>query len=164
MGNDGDRKPEDSRLLDLVGKQQAQIEKQQAKIMDLSDQLLHAQSRVQELYGQRKASQSLWMNIILWILQAILAAFFLMMGVSRLSFPDVSDLPAGLLYFAGTAEILAAAGLILSGFFRIQIRLTPLAAAGLVGFCLALAALCVLVGYGRWRISLLKDRSNATSL
>ena len=112
-----------------------------------------------------------------------------MMGVSGLMFPDASDLPVGLHYFAGIADILGALGLILPGLFKIQTRLTPLAAAGLVllmigatvwhspslwmesrrdeigmiVFCLVLAAFCGFVAYGRWRLSPLKDRSNTTS-
>ena len=42
------------------------------------------------------------------------------------------DLPPGLRYFSGTAEVLAGLGLILPGLTRIQTRLTPLAAVGLV--------------------------------
>jgi putative oxidoreductase len=86
------------------------------------------------------------------------------------------DLPTPLHTIAGAAELLAAVGLILPGVTRIQTRLTPLAAFGLVLLMLGaivfhiargelmnvvvnqvVAALATFVAYGRWRISPLSD-------
>jgi hypothetical protein len=87
------------------------------------------------------------------------------------------DLSPPLHTIAGAAELLAAVGLILPGLTRIQTRLTPLAASGLVlvmlgaiAFHIArgeivnavlnlvVAALATFVAYGRWRISPLSER------
>jgi len=125
------------------------------------------------------------MNITLWILQIVLAVFFAYNGVNHFVLPPdlparmawMYDLPSGLHIFAGSAEILAALGLVLPGLTRIQTRLTPLAALGLVFvmigaafwhltrgepmntvFNLVLAGLAGFVAYGRWRLRPLQDR------
>lgn len=119
------------------------------------------------------------MNILLWILQILLALFFAFNGITHFNVPPdlpaqmawMYDLPAGLHYFSGTVELLAALGLVLPGLTRIQTRLTPLAALGLVIvmigaavwhlprnelvnmiFNLVLAGLAGFVAYGRWRL------------
>ncbi len=119
------------------------------------------------------------MHTVLWILQVVLAAVFAMAGVIHFLPPEglpetmsgMADLPAGVRYFTGTVEILAVLGLILPGLTRIQTRLTPLAAAGLILVMVGaivwhgqreefanivmnviLAALAGLVAYGRWRL------------
>ena len=76
-------------------------------------------------------------NAILWIVQGLLAALFLFAGGMKLVLPIEAmagpiALPGPFLRFIGVAEVLGAAGLILPGVFRIQQRLTPIAAAGLV--------------------------------
>jgi len=74
---------------------------------------------------------------VLWTLQGLLAALFLFAGAMKLIMPiealvAQSFLPGPFLQFIGVAEVLGALGLILPGLARIQTRLTPLAASGLV--------------------------------
>jgi hypothetical protein len=71
-----------------------------------------------------------------WIAQGVLAALFLLAGGTKLVMPAAalaaqSHMPGGFIKFIGVCETLGALGLILPGLFRIQERLTPLAAAGL---------------------------------
>jgi putative oxidoreductase len=77
-------------------------------------------------------------NVILWVLQALLAAAFLAHGLMML-FPPASlidqmnaSISTGLRLFIGVAEVLAAIGLILPGVTRIQPWLVSAAAAGLM--------------------------------
>jgi hypothetical protein len=127
------------------------------------------------------------MNIVLWILQVLLAIYYLFVGVIHFIVPPglpgpmswMYELSAGLHYFSGTAEILASLGLVLPGLTKIQTRLTPIAGAGLVLVMLGAAVwhlqrgevqnilvtliLALLVGfvaYGRWRISPLGARQS----
>jgi hypothetical protein len=75
------------------------------------------------------------MRIVLWILQALLAALFTWHGLLYISPPAETInamLAPGLRTFIGVAELLAAAGLILPAATRILPWLTPLAAAGLM--------------------------------
>ena len=80
------------------------------------------------------------MNIALWILQVLLGVYFVFVGVNHFVLPPglpeamgwMYELSPGLHYFSGIAEILGGLGLILPGAFKIQTRLTPLAALGLV--------------------------------
>lgn len=79
------------------------------------------------------ASQS----VRLWAVQGLLAAIFLMAGLSKLamSAQDLTAdtwLSAEFLRFIGVCETLGAIGLILPGILRIRRELTPLAASGLV--------------------------------
>ena len=78
------------------------------------------------------------MNIILWILQVLLAAQFLQHGLIMV-FPPAeyvaimnATLGVGLRYFIGIAELLAVVGLILPGALRINTRLLLLTLAGLM--------------------------------
>ena len=125
------------------------------------------------------------MNIVLWVLQILLGIYFIFVGVMHFIVPPnlpavmawMYDLSPWLHYVSGTAEILGGLGLILPGLVRIQTRLVPLAAAGLVlvmigamGYHitrgefqnlisnLVLAGLLAFVAYGRWRILPLTDR------
>ena len=71
-----------------------------------------------------------------WIAQGVLAALFLLAGGTKLVMPAAtlaaqSHMPGGFIKFIGVCETLGALGLILPGVFRTQVRLTPLAAAGL---------------------------------
>src|SRR2546423_15633468 len=76
-------------------------------------------------------------NVVLWIVQGLLALLFLFTGGLKLATPmDVlaaqSHLPGPFMKFIATCEVLGALGLVLPGLFRIRPGLTPLAAAGLV--------------------------------
>jgi uncharacterized membrane protein YphA (DoxX/SURF4 family) len=121
-------------------------------------------------------------------LQFLLAIYFIFTGIQHFLLPPglppqmawMYDLPAFLHYFSGTAEILAGLGLFLPGLTRIQTRLTPLAALGLVLVMigavvwhllrnefpnivmnLILAGIAGFVAYGRWRLSPLKEKGNS---
>lgn len=82
------------------------------------------------------------MNIVLWIIQVLLALLFLFAGGTKLVLPiDVLksmgspnqvQLPGLFLRFIGLVEVLGVLGLILPGLLRIRPNLTALAAAGLV--------------------------------
>lgn len=123
------------------------------------------------------------MNILLWVLQVLLALAFLAHG-GLLLFPPPSVvdqmnavLPRWFQLFLGVAEVLAAVGLTLPGVTRIQPWLVPCAAAGLmivmisatifhltrgeVSSAITTAVLLVLatfVGYMRWRIAPIPPR------
>lgn len=77
-------------------------------------------------------------NILLWVLQLLLAAAYFAHGWLLLSPPaDLaaqikSSIPTALRLFIGVTEVMAAAGLVLPGLTRIAPWLTPLAAAGLI--------------------------------
>ncbi|MBX3281522.1 MAG: DoxX family protein [Acidobacteria bacterium] len=79
------------------------------------------------------------MNILLWIIQVLLAALFLFAGTTKFLMPAeemAKGLPAymslSFIYFIGTCEILGALGLIIPWATGIMRWLTPLAAALLV--------------------------------
>jgi hypothetical protein len=119
------------------------------------------------------------MNVVLWIIQALLAALFLFAGGMKLIMPIDEmmkqmplALPAWFLRFTGVVEILGAFGLVLPWLLRIQPALTPLAAAGLVIVMigavvysvvagavasalipLVVGLFCAFVAYGRWRLT-----------
>ena len=113
---------------------------------------------------------------VLWIIQILLALMFLFAGGVKLVLPadaltkGTPMLSAGFLRFVGVCEALGGIGLILPGLLRIQPRLTPLAAAGLIGIMIgaivitvmtggvamalipfAVGLLLVFVAHGRWR-------------
>ena len=121
------------------------------------------------------------MNILLWIIQVLLALLFLFAGGMKLIVPaDVlmqqappgsTQFPALFLKFLGLVEVLGGLGLILPGLFHKRPELTPLAAAGLVivmigavvtsandhGFKMAVfplvtGLLCAFVAYGRSKL------------
>jgi hypothetical protein len=77
------------------------------------------------------------MNVLLWILQVLLAALFLFAGGMKLVLPADQlagpiAMPIWFVRFIGVVEVLGALGLLLPGIFRIRKGLTPLAACGLV--------------------------------
>ncbi|MEQ9188615.1 MAG: DoxX family protein [Cryomorphaceae bacterium] len=81
------------------------------------------------------------MNIALWISQVLLAAAFLMAGAMKLmtaydelalEMAWVSRWSAPMVMLIGLVEVLGALGLILPSVLRIQPKLTPIAALGLV--------------------------------
>jgi uncharacterized membrane protein YphA (DoxX/SURF4 family) len=125
------------------------------------------------------------MNIVLWILQILLALLFLFAGITKLVLPAEVLQSAGspnaikfsalFLKFIGVLETLGGLGLILPGIFHRQQYLTPLAAAGLaiimIGAVkttimgdgvsmivgpLVVGLLCAFVAYGRWKVSPLR--------
>jgi putative oxidoreductase len=123
------------------------------------------------------------MNIALWILQALLAAFFLWHGTLYIAPPaDMleavnSMITPGFRLFIGITEVLATIGLIFPSLTRIVPKLTVFAAAGLmivtasacvfhlvrgeVGpavFATLIFALVTVVAYGRWRVKPMAPR------
>jgi len=79
------------------------------------------------------------MNIVLWVLQALLAVMFLLAGVmkafqyerAKVQLKWVGDVSHGLVTFIGVSELLGGIGLILPALTHILPWLTPLAAVGL---------------------------------
>lgn len=126
------------------------------------------------------------MNIVLWILQALLAAAFAAHGWMLVSPPPEmlammnEQLGVAFRLFLGVAEIAGAVGLLLPAMTRRMPWLTPLAAACLA-FVVASATvlhvvrsetgpaattailflLCALVAYGRWRARPIAARSGS---
>lgn len=125
------------------------------------------------------------MNIVLWILQVLLAAMYLWHGWLMIAPPPEvaaimnTFLPTWFRLFIGIAELLAAVGLILPGLTRIMPWLTTLAAAGLMivmasatvvhlsrgetgsaisGFVIFL--LVTFVAYMRWKVKPLAARAS----
>ena len=123
------------------------------------------------------------MNILLWIIQILLALLFLFAGGTKLVLstetltsmgsPNQVVLPVWFIRFIGVVEVLGGLGLILPGLFRRQHYLTSLAALGLTivmigavvvttmgdGFKAAIiplvvGLLCAFVAYGRWKPNL----------
>ena len=89
------------------------------------------------------------MNVVLWIVQGLLAAMFLMAGVTKTTqprekltkqLPWANDFTTPVLRLIGTAELAAALGLVLPAVTGIATVLTPLAATGLVVIMLAAMA------------------------
>jgi hypothetical protein len=73
----------------------------------------------------------------LWVLQGLLAALFLFAGAVKLVLPLEAlagpiALPGLFMRFIGVAEVAGALGLVLPSLLRIQPRLTPVSALGLV--------------------------------
>ena len=117
------------------------------------------------------------MNVVLWIVQGLLACVFLFAGGVKFTIP-IAELTKGtalagwFLHFVGICEILGALGMILPGITRIRTGLTPLAACGLVIIMIGatwvsvvamgvrsgvtpfvVGLLAVFVAYGRWRVA-----------
>lgn len=81
------------------------------------------------------------MNVLLWILQVLLAALFGLAGITKLirskeqladQMAWVDDFSRPVVRFIGTAEVLAALGLLVPALTGIAVFLTPLAATGLI--------------------------------
>jgi uncharacterized membrane protein YphA (DoxX/SURF4 family) len=78
------------------------------------------------------------MNVILWVIQILLAVLFLVSGITKAIRPGEklrAGLPGfhpGVIRAVAVAEIIGALGLILPGVTGIAPILTPIAAAGLV--------------------------------
>jgi len=124
------------------------------------------------------------MNILLWVLQMVLALAFFAHGCLFLfppaAFVDQMNaaLPRWFQLFLGAAEVLAAVGLTLPGLTRIQPWLVSCAAAGImiVMICatifhlmrgevssaittIVLLAVATFIAYMRWRIAPIRSRS-----
>jgi uncharacterized membrane protein YphA (DoxX/SURF4 family) len=117
------------------------------------------------------------LNVLLWVLQVLLAMLFMFAGVMKFVMPVEEmtkqiALPGWFLHFIGAAEILGAIGLLLPGILRIRTGLTPLAAGALgiimigatsvnlkIGqsgaalMTLVFGLLLILVAYNRWRMA-----------
>ncbi len=125
------------------------------------------------------------MNILLWIIQILLALLFLVAGVPKLIFsvdelmknapPNAIRFPELFMKFIGVVEVLGALGLVLPGLLRRRQELTPLAALGLlvvmigavittiisggVGEAIVpfvVGLLLAFVAYGRWKLKPLR--------
>ncbi|MBB4636033.1 DoxX family protein [Longimicrobium terrae] len=86
------------------------------------------------------ARRSRALHVTLWIVQVLLAVFFLMAGANHglkpiaeaaQSSPWITGVPVWLARFIGFAELAGAVGLVLPAATRVMPWLTPLAAAGL---------------------------------
>jgi uncharacterized membrane protein len=132
------------------------------------------------------------MNRVLWVVQGLLALFFVLAsGAPKLVMPFLAPdalpmpipLPLPFLLFIGVAEVLGGFGLLLPGLTGVRPGLTPLAAAGLVLvtvgatvyqlaagepgnalFAVAVGLLCAFVAYGRWRLVPHRERSHQAAL
>jgi uncharacterized membrane protein YphA (DoxX/SURF4 family) len=119
------------------------------------------------------------LHVTLWVVQVLLAAFFLMAGVNHglksiaeaaQSSPWITGVPVWLARFIGFAEIAGALGLVLPAATRVMPGLTPPAAAGcavimalavpfhvmrdeanVVAFNIVPMLLAVFVAWGRWK-------------
>ena len=123
------------------------------------------------------------MNILLWVLQVLLALAFFAHGWMLLSPPAAiaeqlnASIPRWLQLFIGVSEVLAAVGLTLPGLTRIQPWLVPCAAAGIMIVMISatafhtmrgefssaattavLLALATVVAYMRWRVAPIRPR------
>jgi hypothetical protein len=127
------------------------------------------------------------LNVVLWIIQGLLALLFLFAGGVKLILPIAAmtkqiALPGWFLRFIGLAEVLGGIGLILPGITRIRTGLTPLAASGLVIIMigatwitvsaesmlsallpLAVGLLAAFVAYARWSLAPLSESVRATA-
>jgi uncharacterized membrane protein YphA (DoxX/SURF4 family) len=125
-------------------------------------------------------------NILLWVLQVLLAAAFLAHGLMFL-FPSPemaavmdASIPRAFRYFLGVAEVVAAIGLTLPGITRIRPWLVPAAAAGLIIVMIGavilhssrgevsaaattsiLLVLVTFVAYARWKVRPILPRTPA---
>jgi len=123
-------------------------------------------------------------NVLLWVIQALLALLFLFAGGTKFLLPTEQltqgGWSLGFIRFIGVCEILGAIGLIVPSVTRIRPILTPLAAAGLVIIMVGatvvtlrmpqpagavipgiVGLLAAFVAYGRWRLVPLRGRAPA---
>lgn len=126
------------------------------------------------------------MNILLWVLQILLALAFFAHGLLFLFPPESmveqmnASLPRWFQLFLGVAEVLAAIGLTLPGLMRVNTWLVPCAAAGIMIVMvsatvyhlmrgetaaaittLVLLAFATAVAYLRWRVLPIRSRTPA---
>lgn len=96
------------------------------------------------------------MNILLWIIQGLLALLFLFSGVMKFVMsveemngpPAPVKLPGLFLHFIGVCEILGGLGLILPMLLHIKPKLTPIAACGLAIIMVGAVAIGLKGGIG----------------
>jgi uncharacterized membrane protein YphA (DoxX/SURF4 family) len=91
------------------------------------------------------------LNVLLWVLQVLLALLFMFAGVMKFVMPVEEmtkqiALPGWFLHFIGASEILGAIALILPGILRIRTGLTALAAALLVIIMIGATAVNLKIG------------------
>lgn len=119
------------------------------------------------------------MNISLWVAQVLLATMFLISGFIKLAMPIeklstmlpwAASVPAGLVKFIGTSELLGALGLLLPSLLRVKPTLTVWAGLGLavvmllaiplhfsrgetpmIGMNVLFMLLALFVAWGRWK-------------
>ena len=98
-------------------------------------------------------------NTLLWIVQGVLAAMFLLAGGSKLvmsaeqmASPGPIQLPVLFIRFIGVCETLGGIGMILPGLTGIRPGLTPLAAAGLVVIMLGATVINIMNGMAAFAI------------
>ena len=101
-----------------------------------------------DAHGWTRRSQS---NVVLWTLQALLAALFLFAGAMKLVLPIEAmggpiPLPGAFLRFLGVAEVLGAIGLIAPGALHMARGLTPIAAGALAIVMVGATEITVLGG------------------
>jgi uncharacterized membrane protein YphA (DoxX/SURF4 family) len=97
------------------------------------------------------------MNIVLWMIQILLALVFLMSGVLKfvMSYSDMTEkapvvFPYWFLLFIGGCEILGAIGLVVPWLTRIKPGLTPLAALLLVVIMIGAVVTTLPGGIAMW--------------
>ena len=123
------------------------------------------------------------MNVMLWVLQVLLAVAFISHGGLLLMPPPEiaaqmnASLPRSFWVFLGVAEVLAAVGLTLPGITRILPSLVPSAAVGVMivmisatvwhvargefgsaGITVVLLVMATFTAYARWRIAPIRPR------
>lgn len=118
-----------------------------------------------------------WIDIGLWIVQALLAVVFLLAGGmhafrserARKNMTVLRDIPHGAVVFGGVMELAGAVGIVIPRLLNILPWLTPYAATGLatimliasglhlrrkeysaMGMTGILVVLAIVVAYGRW--------------
>ncbi len=98
-------------------------------------------------------------DTVLWIVQGLLAAMFLLAGGSKLVIsaeqltgPGPVQLPVLFIRFIGVCEVLGAIGIILPELTGIRLGLTPLAAAGLVIIMIGATVINVIDGMAAFAI------------
>ena len=98
-------------------------------------------------------------NTVLWIVQGLLAAMFLLAGAPKLvmtaaqmASPGPVQLPVLFVRFIGVCEILGAIGMILPGLTGIRPGLTPLGSAGLVIIMIGASVINVMNGMATFAI------------
>jgi hypothetical protein len=128
------------------------------------------------------APKSAKLNIVLWVIQVLLALLYLWAGSIKLVLPleqlkgPGPEFPGWFLRLIGVLEVVAGLGLILPGLLGIKTGLTVIAAAGIViimigatvvglmsgGIAFAIlplvcGLLAAFVAYGRWRLAPLRS-------
>jgi uncharacterized membrane protein len=126
-------------------------------------------------------------NVSLWVAQSLLAAMFLLAGVTKFAtsieeqrkMEWAKHVSAGLIHFTGSVEILGAIGLLLPAILKIKTWLTPLAAVGItiimvvalalnvsvadtkpVMPILVIAAIALFIAWGRFKKAPITSRYN----